>query len=125
MDRLRQPGRKAALLTTHSDKALADPNEAFQRLVELFAMVPTDDRAELMTMAITNGPTIDSDTQRWIIAVRNELAVFLSLDSLTPSALIMAHLDDTRTEKEVAFALDYMIAELCDEPQTKAYRNTL
>lgn len=112
MDRLRQPGRKAALLTTHSDKALADPNEAFLKLVELFAMVPTDDRAELMTMAITNGPTIDSDTQRWIIAVRNELAVFLSLDSLTVSPSVMAHLEDTRTEIEIAFALDRIINEL-------------
>lgn len=103
-------------MTTHSDKALADPNEAFPRLVELFAMVPTDDRVKLMTTAITNGPTIDSDTQRWIIAVRNELAVFLSLDSLTFSPSVMAHLEDTRTEIEIAFALDYMIAELCDEP---------
>ncbi|MDA1161885.1 MAG: hypothetical protein O3B13_02160 [Planctomycetota bacterium] len=99
-------------MTTHSDKALADPNEAFLKLVELFAMVPKDDRVKLMTMAITNGPTIDSDTQRWIIAVRNELAVFLSHDSLTASPSVIAHLEDTQTDKEIAFALDYMINEL-------------
>jgi len=99
-------------LTTHSDKALADPNEAFLKLVELFAMVPKDDRVKLMTMAIANGPTIDSDTRRWIIAVRNELAVFLSLDSLTVSPSVVAHLEDTRTEIEIAFALDHIITSL-------------
>ncbi len=112
MDSLWQPGRKAALLTTHSDKALTDSNEAFLKLVELFAMVPTDDRVKLMAMTITNGPTIDSDTQRWITAVRNELAVFLSLDSLTVSPSVMANLEDTRTEIEIAFALDRLINEL-------------
>lgn len=89
-----------------------EPNLAFQKLVRLFAAVPTDDRTKLMTMAITNAPPIDSDTQRRIIAVRNELAMFLSLDGLAPS--VTAHLEDTRTEKEVAFALDHIISEFSD-----------
>jgi len=87
-------------------------NEAFEKLVQLVATVPTGDRVKLMRLALTNATTIATTTLRWFFAVRTELTVFLPVDHLKASPSVIAHLEDTRTEKEIAFALDRMINEL-------------
>lgn len=89
-------------------------------LVELFAKVPTDDRAELMRTAITNANAIDSTTLPWKFSVRKELAVFLPVDHLEAPPSVIAHLEDTRTEKEIAFAIDRIINELTEAPHSAA-----
>lgn len=92
-------------------------NQAFFRLVNLFANVPSDDRAEFMRMALADATAVDSNSRRWILAVRKELAVFLPVGHLKPSASVIDHLEDTHTEKEIAFALDAVVTELsCPDP---------
>ena len=96
----------------HRSSQANESDGAFLRLVNLFATVATEDRSTLMKMTCARMPTTDPVTRRRILAVRTELAVFLPVDQLAAPPSVMAHLDDTRTEKEIAFALDRIITEL-------------
>jgi hypothetical protein len=108
MDGLRKSGGKEAVLSTgpNESQRLRGANAAFQRLVLCFSKLPTGVRSAIMTLALAGEQQPDFITMRMIRAIRKDLEAILPADCRPANPSIIAELDDTQTELEVAFAID-------------------
>lgn len=73
-----------------------------------------------MTLALAGKQQTDFITMRMIRAIRKDLEVILPADCRPAHASIVAELDDTQTEVEVAFAVDSIIRGLLTSDRVDA-----